>query len=67
MKRMTIRLPSEYHQRLVQMAAKFGHATAEFAREKLIEVIEKEEHKLSTLPQWKKWYVKLSPLARFET
>ncbi len=43
MKRMTVRLPAKYQPRLAMLAEQSGLKPAEFARQKLIEVIEEEE------------------------
>jgi predicted DNA-binding protein len=43
MKGMTVRLPAEYQPRLAALAKQSGLRPAEFARQKLIEVVEEEE------------------------
>jgi len=48
MKGMTVRLPAEYQPRLAVLAEQTGLRPAEFARQKLIEVIEAEEQRQHT-------------------
>jgi predicted transcriptional regulator len=43
MKGMTVRLPEEFQPRLAALAEQAGLRPAEFARQKLIEIIEREE------------------------